>query len=255
MSKLKLRFIQLSDLHLLGNAEDSLFGKNPLESLKEIIHKIKTLSTQPDFLLLSGDMTHKGEENAYYLLEELLKPSGIPYYWLEGNHDNKAIMQKLEATLSVNPNRSFEHQGVYFILLDSVSEDKPHGEFSEETLKFLAKELEKSKSMPCVIAFHHHILPTNCPWIDRSMLQNTTTFFDIATAYSHIEVVLHGHIHNSLLQKEQGLSILSAPSTAFQFDLTTTSFEKPDKVPNGFRIIDIDEDNNFETRVERLSVK
>jgi len=252
MPQLKLRFIQLSDLHLLGNAYDSIFNQNPLEALKKVILKIKTLSPQPDFLLLSGDMTHHGEENAYKLLDEVLKPSQIPYYWLEGNHDNKEIMQTLEPDLSVNPSRSFAYKGVYFILLNSVSVDKSFGEFSEETLQFLSKELAKSQLMPCIIAFHHHFLPTNCPWIDRSMLQNSAPFFEITNQYTNIQMILHGHIHTALSKIAQGISIFSAPSTVFQFDLSSKSFEKPTEIPAGFRVIDIDENNHIETKIERL---
>lgn len=252
MPKLKFRFVQLSDLHLVGAADELLGSITPFELLKKVLQKVKELSPAPDFLLLSGDMTHNGEENAYKLLDELLKSSQIPYYWLEGNHDNKKVMKKLEASLRVNPSRSFEHKGIYFILLDSVSDDKSHGEFSEKTLEFLSQELEKSKSMPCVVAFHHHILATSCPWIDRSMVENTSDFFEITSQYNHIQMVLHGHIHNAISREEENLLILSAPSTAFQFDLTQKTYEKPSKVSEGFRVIDIDEDNNFKTKVERV---
>lgn len=251
MTNTKFRFVQLSDLHLVADEKESLFDINPFNSFKNIIERIQKLSLRPDFLLLTGDMAHKEQEKPYELVDKVIKPTGFTYYWLEGNHDNIVAMKEAEAKFSVNPLRSFEHKKFQFILLNSVSPINRYGEFSKETLDFLKTELEKSKNRLCIIAFHHQVLPTGCPWIDKSMIQNTEEFFEIVNQYQNIKAILHGHIHNDFSLEKHGLSIFSAPSTAFQFDLDTESFTTK-KANVGFRIFDINENNNLKTRVERV---
>jgi Icc protein len=245
-----LRFAQLSDLHLREDTAYLYRDKyNAFENFRKVLTEIEKEKPNLDFLLITGDIADAKEPEVYVMVDKLLRKTALPYYWLPGNHDNPELMDELVPRLSVAPDKSFTGKGIHFILLDSVAKNRKDdfGELWEADLQFLEKELKKNKSRPCVIALHHHLIPTGTAGLDRYILHEVQHFWDITDKYAQVCAVLYGHIHQITENMRKNVQYLSCPSTAYQFKKTPDiQFED---MPGGYRIIEIDKIGQIKTKL------
>lgn len=248
-----LRFLQITDTHLFADKNQKFNGITTFKSLKSIINHVKRLFPQPDFLLFTGDITEKGEEEAYLLFDGLIKDLPMPSYWLPGNHDNPILMEQLVESLTILADKSFSFDGINFITLNSVVVGESHGMLPSEELVFLEEFLHNNQEKPCIVAVHHNPIPTGTSWSDGMMLQNHQEFIDLVKKYPQVSVVLFGHIHHVIEKKIGKTWYLSTPSTAFNVKLgkNIEDFEL-DMRPIGYRIIDIDKNGAFLTEVKSV---
>ena len=82
----RIRMLQLTDIHFFCKKEEPARDKQTLEDIPRLIDK-----TQPELLLISGDLWHdnpEGQGRAYmeFALEQLGK-WGVPWLFTWGNHD------------------------------------------------------------------------------------------------------------------------------------------------------------------------
>ncbi|MDX2303405.1 MAG: metallophosphoesterase [Microscillaceae bacterium] len=248
------RFVQLSDLHLHPDEHYSYQGYEPYESLLRILEDLQELDPQPDFLLLTGDVACDKQKEVYYKLDGLLKNLDLPYYWIGGNHDDPDLMNELIPMLTVQVEKAFFWKGIRFILLDSVAKNRQddHGELSDKDLHFLEYEIRKAGENPVVIALHHHPIEMGHRWIDDLMLRRATSFFEIIDKYTQVKAVIFGHIHFEFETLRKDVSILSAPSTAYQFKMGP-EFALDEQNTAGYRVFDFEADGSFKTFVRRVS--
>lgn len=245
-----LRFLQITDTHLFADENQKFNGITTFKSLKSIINHVKRLFPQPDFLLFTGDIAEKGEEEAYLLFDGLIKDLPMPSYWLPGNHDNPILMEKLVESLHVLADKYFSFDGINFITLNSVITGESHGLLSSEELVFLEEYLDNNKDKPCIVAVHHNPIATGTSWSDEMMLQNHEEFINLIGKHNHVSAVLFGHIHHIIEKKIGKTWYLSTPSTAFNVKLGKGIEEfELDMRPIGYRIIDIDTNGAFLTEV------
>ena len=71
------RLLHISDLHL-GHAT----APQPLERLRELIPDL-----DPEILVVTGDLTHRGRPAELERARELLQSLGLPLLAIPGNHD------------------------------------------------------------------------------------------------------------------------------------------------------------------------
>ncbi|MEM1275726.1 MAG: metallophosphoesterase, partial [Pseudomonadota bacterium] len=72
-----MAFIQLTDLHFVPPGEE-LFDLSPADRLAPAIEIINRDHRDAAFLLITGDLVHRGEEEAYRLLSTHLATCHIP---------------------------------------------------------------------------------------------------------------------------------------------------------------------------------
>src|SRR5690554_8188890 len=90
-----LRVLQLTDPHLMANADGALLGVNTRDSLDAVIAEVLKTHGQPDLILATGDLAQDGSEEAYRVLGDRLQTFSGDSAWLAGNHDHVATLARV----------------------------------------------------------------------------------------------------------------------------------------------------------------
>ena len=113
----------------------------PMIGAKALVHQINTLPFTPDFVLHTGDVAYDPDETAYPAAKEILSAIEYPVYYLAGNHDDSAALQRImlgESEIKTPFDYEFEVNGVQIVCVDSNRPAKPpRGRVSEEQLAWL----------------------------------------------------------------------------------------------------------------------
>jgi 3',5'-cyclic-AMP phosphodiesterase len=247
------RILQLTDTHLFAEATSVLLGLPTHISLQRIVDRIAGLAPRPDLIVMTGDLSQDGSAGSYEQLSALLDPLGLPIYWLPGNHDCLDTMTRSITGPWFYPDKTFEHQGWQFILLNSQIPGQVSGRLSPSVLEDLAHQLERV-TQPTTIAFHHPPVPLHVAWLDGSALQNPAEFFAVIDRFPQVKLVLFGHIHQEIRQERQGVTYLSCPSTCIQFAHDSDTFALDVERYPGFRELELFADGTWTSQVHRVDV-
>jgi uncharacterized protein len=117
----EMRIVQITDIHL-----GPIYG---VSRLKAIVKKVNTLN--PDLVLMTGDLL----DGRYKYKEDLLKPLDdikSDVYFVYGNHDMYAGLDRLEKLLSTTKvrwlrNESVQYENIDIIGFDDTSEERHIG--------------------------------------------------------------------------------------------------------------------------------
>ena len=245
---------QITDTHLLEHPDHLLRGCNPLQNLRAVLHEVAR--HQPDGLLLTGDLADQGNPVAYGHLQAALSGFDCPIYWLPGNHDCPATLQRVLRSHPFHAPRGISMGGWRLLLLNSVLPTAQFGEgyLPENQLQWLSDELAQYPGRPTLIALHHHPLPTGIDWMDQISLQNADDLLALLNTSPQVRLVLFGHIHHALQHhwlngSGETVAFLGCPSACVQVAPPTPT---PDHDRPGFRLIHLYGDGRYHTRVQRV---
>jgi len=246
-----LLIAQVTDIHLFANPSIELLGLPTVKSFQAVLERLQQLCPQPNLLLLTGDLSQDGQWESYQCLQDLLKPLGIPTYWLPGNHDQPLVMEQVLNQAPISTKKSFQLGGWQFLLLNSAVSGCVHGHLSAESLNWLDLQLQVTSEQPTLIGLHHPPFLVNSKWLDSSTLQNCEELLQVIDRHSQVRLVVFGHIHQQFERSRRGVSYLGCPSTCFQFLPESEKFAL-DKTEPGFRLINLYPDGRFDTKLERV---
>ena len=118
-----MKFIHFTDLHLVPKGE-ILHELDPHDRLKACIKDINCYHKDADLCVITGDLSHGANHQAYLDLKECLSHLRMPIHLLIGNHDHR------DRLLEVFPNIPVDSSGFLqtyvntsadrFLLLDTV---------------------------------------------------------------------------------------------------------------------------------------
>ena len=208
-------FVQLSDTH--WGFQDPTVNPDPRASLQDAVAAVASLSQAPDFVVFTGDLTHKtddGVERRKRMAEfkEIIQPlSGLRTFFLPGEHD---AMADRGAAFKENfgvTHQSFDHKGIHFVTLDNVSD--PKGLVGDEQLAWLAGDLQPlDRSQPVVVFTHRPLwdLKPDWDWFtgDGAKVVDLLSPFQAAT-------IFYGHIHQENHHKTGNVTHISARSALY----------------------------------------
>jgi 3',5'-cyclic-AMP phosphodiesterase len=238
-----IRFAQISDLHILKSPELSFNGIKTLDSFKLVIDDIAKHHTHSlDFLLFTGDISEDGSMESYQLFDSIVKPLGIKYYWIPGNHDDCEVMSAAEKVLGVSRDKIFEYQGVRFILLNSVVKGQSYGYLQPNTIDLLKDTLDHPNNGCDIVVLHHNPVDTEMQWSNDIKLKGSEEFLNFLVEYPSVKAILNGHTHSSRVDFWEHITCITAPATSFQIHLAEDldGFALlPDSLP-GYRILEAD---------------
>lgn len=243
--------VQISDCHLSGDRQQLISGVNPYLTLTQVIEKIFNDGEPVDLLLLTGDLTHDGEAEAYSLLQELLDPLTIPYFWLPGNHDLSGNMH----SAARNPRLATKQillPNWQILLLDSHVDNEINGLISQSELSWLATALKEHSDKYQAIFVHHHMLPVGCAWIDPQRIINAEQLLLLFDRSPRLRIVCNGHVHQEWQQSRGHYTIMTTPSTCVQFKQASDDFAYDD-LPPGYRRFTLRPDGSYHTEVCRAN--
>jgi hypothetical protein len=111
------RFAWLSDTHLYPKTVNTRFVEKAVRAVTEI----KAMNPPADFLIFGGDLAQLGDPVELDLGAEILKEITIKKVFIPGEHDWYLDMgAKWNGLFGQSP-WSFDHKGVRFVGLDTVS--------------------------------------------------------------------------------------------------------------------------------------
>ncbi|MGJ3253840.1 MAG: 3',5'-cyclic-AMP phosphodiesterase [Elainellaceae cyanobacterium] len=247
-----LRVAQITDTHLFADTEEALRGCQTAQTLQAVIQSLQQRSPDPDFILLTGDLSQDETPASYQQLRHLFHACRVPIYWIPGNHDDFRVMHDI---LNASPwisDKSFMQGGWKFVLLDSTVRGCTHGELSSQSLEWLDQQLNDARPHPTMVVLHHPPLPVGSAWIDELGLHHPQAFQEILDRHPQVKVVLFGHIHQAFDIHHRGIRYLATPSSCVQFKPNSSEFAVDTASP-GFRVLSLYPDGHIETQVERVS--
>jgi Icc protein len=211
------KLIQLSDLHLPALRELRYRDRDVERQFLHILEHIHRQHPDLDALLLTGDLVQHGHADAYQRLAGYLENFGKPWYWIAGNHDSLAEMQRIRPT----PATALIANGWRILMLDSNAEadGKGSGSLADTELARLEHQLQRALQTgeSLLLVLHHNPLPVQSLWQDRIMLGNAERLWQLLGRYRVPVTVLFGHVHQVWDLTQQSVRLLSCPSTAVQF--------------------------------------
>ena len=213
----ELSFVQISDSHMGFNKP-----ANPdvAATLKAAVDKINALSTPPEFLLHTGDISHLSKPSEFDTVDEILKDTRKDVFFVPGEHDvlnddGQQFRERYAKGSQGTGWHSFDKRGVHFIGLVNVMNLKAGGlgTLGPEQLEWLERDVKHLSHSTPIVVFAHIPLWTVYPewgWGTE----------DSAQALSYLKkfgsvTVLNGHIHQTMQKVEGGVTFHTAASTAF----------------------------------------
>lgn len=246
-----LRLAQVTDCHILANADDCLRGMNTRSSFEAVCHAIDSSRKEFDLLLATGDLSQDGSSTSYQYLANRLDNLRLPVFWLPGNHDDPGLMQELLRGEMISPAKQIEIGNWLIILLDSTIAGETGGRLAPAQIDFLETSLAAQRQPHTLVCLHHQALPAGSEWIDRLGLQPAQQLADIVKSRSSVRAVLWGHVHQQADQCLDGIHWMSTPSTCIQFKPGSKTFAL-DALAPGYRELELHADGRVVSRVRRI---
>ncbi len=255
MTETLLRFVQITDTHISANPHYNQDGAHhtPLVGAKALVHQINNLPFKPDFVLHTGDVAYNPDESAYYTARQILSEIEAPVYYLAGNHDDGAMLQRImlgEQEPKTPFDYEFEVKGVQIVCMDSNRPaEPPRGKVSAEQLAWLADICQAQDSRPLIVAVHHNVLPMGSYWWDKFMRMTNGEDFHrtLLPAQKRLRGVFFGHVHQNVEMTRDGIAYHSALSSWYQLHNYPDQVDSmPDRTARpGFNIITITREQTY----------
>ena len=210
-----VHFVQISDSHI-GFHQPA--NPDVTATLKASVDAINAMPVQPAFVVHTGDVTHLSKPEQFATAKDLLSTLRAPVIVLPGEHDvigkdHRQFFDVFPAEDKRSTWRSWDQNGVHYIVLINVFDFEKMGLMGSEQLGWLEQDLNSQKSGTPIVVFTHVPLYALYPkwgWTteDGSKALAMLRRFDRVT-------VLNGHIHQVVRHQEGTITFASANATAY----------------------------------------
>ena len=246
--------LHITDPHLLDTRGDLLNAVPPAETLRMVLDEARERFPNPGRVIWSGDLAHSETLEGYKLFKELIGDWSERSLFLPGNHENRESMRlvlpNIEASGNERMSQVAKFGGWRLLLLDSRLDDEVAGSLFPADIEVIANSIKQDPDMPTLIFLHHQPININASWLDDSKLQNSDDLAEALNGAGNVKGMFFGHVHGEVNGEFAGIPAYATPSTAFQFDHSSTDIAF-DLQPPGFRYITL-QSSSIETGVVRL---
>ena len=252
-----MTFVHLSDLHLVPPGQLA-HGIDSRRLVDQVLARIRALTVQPAFIVVSGDLSEDGSAASYEVLNEIvrdLESDGIPVLLALGNHDDRATFRRsvLGETTATGQapfhyGRTFD--GIRVIMLDSVIPGETAGVLGEAQLRWLETELNEPAPNGALVVVHHpcRLAASETHFPDFVLGDATALEAIVARCSSRVLGVLAGHSHQANVAPFATSIHTTAPAVLCQLDFFAGEKYKP--VPgSGFNLCRIQDSELIATPV------
>lgn len=212
------RFAWISDTHLYPQTLNTRF----VEKAERAVNDVKAMKPAPDFLIFGGDLAQLGDPVELQLGADIMKNLSLKRYFIPGEHDWYLDMGATWEKLFGKSPWTFDHKGVRFIGLDTVSrgpdywsakkmtpEERmghmatldgsvagPWAGVGADQLQWLAKTLSTwPKDKPVILFSHNPLYEYYPPW--NFWVRDWRDVQEVLKPYTKITNI-HGHTHQVL---------------------------------------------------------
>jgi len=224
---------QMTDIHIGFEP-----GAKP-EELNQVRFRatLARLFEQPnpiDMLVLTGDLTDRGDRDSFEKIAAELKQCPFPVYPMVGNHDNREEL--LRAFPDCPQEDGFIHyaverDGLRILMLDTFEPERHGGAFCKARQAWLSDQLERHRATPTLIFMHHPPVVSGIDWMDPAPNEPwIERLRETLTGHEQILAIHCGHLHRPLLARFAGHLVGVTPSVAplVSLDLRAIDPKQPD---------------------------
>lgn len=196
-----MKIIHISDTHFVKPGQ-TLYGKSPKAHLEKALEQINRLHADAEMVVITGDLAHLGEKEAYLELHSVLAKLHIPWNLLIGNHDNREALADCFPSLPINKEGFHQYTvktsaGV-FIMLDTKQKNTHGGFLCSDRLSWLADQLKIYRDIPAYIFMHHVPFQTQLSCMDDIGLENSDSLADVLSKHLSVRHIFCGHAHRPM---------------------------------------------------------
>ena len=217
------KFIHITDTHFVppGNV---LYGLNPIDRLALCVADVNRNHADARFAIITGDLAHKGQPEAYEALKHELDKLAIPYHLLIGNHDDRVNFRATFPDAKCDANGFVQFifdigDGVTAVCLDTNEPGKPWGSFCEVRAAWLRETLASIGGRPVIIFMHHPPFKVQLKRMDDISLLGPEQFTDAVAGCGNIRHLFFGHVHRPVAGSWRGIPISTVRATNHQVAL------------------------------------
>ena len=246
-----LRFIHITDTHILNRAVETFHQINTINNLQTVLAHCTTYYQDVDFWLFTGDVSQTGTKESYSQFESAIRNYNIPVYCVPGNHDTPQLLQNVAPECPVDSIHVILLGKFSLVLISTWVADEHYGRISHRCLQQLQTHLQNCEDHFNVIVLHHPPVPVNSKWLDEIGLQNKSNFLQILDNYPGNQLVMFGHVHQAVDQQLNRLRFLSTPSTCHQFK-PNTHVHFTDQLPPAYRFVQLSASGRIDTKIHHV---
>ncbi|RXJ72374.1 phosphodiesterase [Veronia nyctiphanis] len=223
-----MKLIHLTDPHIVPEHE-TLFGLKPYQRLRLAIDSINREHGDADLVVITGDLTHKGQPEAYQLLKQELSNLLPPLALLPGNHDDNGYLCEYFPELQTDSEDFIQRRLTLpageLILLDTTIPGTHIGHYGEQKRKWLEAELKASHGRDVYLFAHHTPFDMGLKPLDNLRIPDVDAapFISLLRQHSNIKHYFFGHLHRPLSGSFHGIPFSTLRGTAHQVWLDFTS--------------------------------
>lgn len=205
-----LKFIHLTDCHIVKDG-GSVYGQKPAGKLRAAIDSINNEHHDADFVVITGDLTHHGDDAAYETFARELRRLSIPSHLLVGNHDDVRTFrfhfpeaQRCDCGFIQGSKRT---PFGLCLFLDTSQRGSDVGRYCEERQAWLKGVLSETTG-PVMLFMHHPPFAIGLPDMDESRLVDAEAFWQILQPHSRrVRHIFVGHAHRIVYGNWRGLPV------------------------------------------------
>jgi Icc protein len=243
--------IQITDSHLLQDADGSVLGVPTRESLRRVLWNIRQDYPHSDFIIHTGDIADDAHPDSYRHLDQMVRDLNVPVVCIPGNHDDRRAMTNGLVSGMVHINRSARVGSWLIVALDTLVPNAEYGRLSDSELRRLAVDLACHTGKPALVFLHHPPVSIGSEWMDAMGLRDAQRLLDTVDAGAQVQALAWGHNHQIFETRRGGMRLLAAPATCFQFTPGSRHMELDELAP-GYRVFTLYQDGAFDTEVVRV---
>ncbi|MEX3010182.1 phosphodiesterase [Hoeflea sp. TYP-13] len=205
-----LKFIHLTDIHLISGGR-RLYGVSPERRLHAAIDSINQEHSDADFVVLTGDQVHWGDDDNYRVLADAIARLDIPVKPMMGNHDNRKAMLTALPSIETDENGFIQYAldteaGRCLFLDTKIEAETDAGEYCPKRLAWLKQQLE-STDAPVIIFMHHPPMKLGLKGMDIIALLDAEPFYAVLKPHiSRIRQIFFGHVHRPICGNWRGMA-------------------------------------------------
>ncbi len=183
------------------------------------IAQVNALESQPDLVLLTGDLVDEGRPEEYAMMRRLLGRLGVPVLAIPGNHDDRAAFRKAFHDHGYMPPAgpisyvADDFGPVRIVALDVTVPGQHHGAVSTNGAQWLDDELAAEPGRPTLVMMHQPPFDTGVPYLDLFHCRDGGRLADVVARHSSVERIVCGHVHRFMQVRFGGTMLCTAPST------------------------------------------
>jgi 3',5'-cyclic AMP phosphodiesterase CpdA len=239
-----MKLIHITDTHFVAPGL-RLYGLDPADRLAAAVADINAHHSDAELCVVTGDLTHWGEPEAYALFRDTMAGLKVPHVALVGNHDRRANC--LAALASAPQDENGFVQGYRdteagrLIFLDTLDEASHAGQLCAKRFAWLEETLANSgPDQPLMIFMHHPPFEVGVHDMDRIALAERQAFLDTLRPYlPRVRHLFFGHVHRPVAGSWQGVPFSTLRGTNHQvwLDLSTDCDHLASHEPPAYGIV------------------